>query len=99
MRRPFERPAGTAVEFAIVGPITFMLVLGLFVGGLGIFRYQEMARLAPPLPITPARRSRCPTRNTTPPSGATSTTRVWEASPAFGEDFAECTVVAALTWS
>jgi Flp pilus assembly protein TadG len=34
------------VEFAIVAPITFLLILGLIVGGLGVFRYQETSHLA-----------------------------------------------------
>jgi Flp pilus assembly protein TadG len=40
------RSAATLVEFAIVAPSTFLLLLGLLVGGLGIFRYQEVAYLA-----------------------------------------------------
>jgi Flp pilus assembly protein TadG len=48
MPRPAVRPrrAATMVEFAIVGPIVFLLVLALIVGGLGIFHYQEVAWLA-----------------------------------------------------
>jgi Flp pilus assembly protein TadG len=34
------------LEFAIVAPITFLLLLGLLIGGLGIFRYQQVARLS-----------------------------------------------------
>lgn len=34
------------VESAIVLPITFLLLLGPIIGGLGIFRYQEMAHLS-----------------------------------------------------
>jgi hypothetical protein len=34
------------VESAIVLPVTFLLLLGPIIGGLGIFRYQEMAHLA-----------------------------------------------------
>ena len=40
------RTGATVVECAIVYPATFLLVLGLIVGGLGIFRYQEMSSLA-----------------------------------------------------
>jgi Flp pilus assembly protein TadG len=40
------RPAATVVEFAVVAPATFLLLLGLLIGGLGIFRYQQVARLA-----------------------------------------------------
>jgi Flp pilus assembly protein TadG len=40
------RPAATLVEFAVVAPLTFLLLLGLLVGGMGIFRYQEVAFLA-----------------------------------------------------
>jgi Flp pilus assembly protein TadG len=41
-----NRPAATAVEFAVVGQILFLLLLGLVIGGLGIFRYQQVAHLA-----------------------------------------------------
>jgi Flp pilus assembly protein TadG len=34
------------VEFAVVAPVTFLILLGLVVGGLGVFRYQEVAHLA-----------------------------------------------------
>jgi Flp pilus assembly protein TadG len=44
-RRPRRRGA-TLVECAVVFPVTFLLLLGLIVGGLGIFRYQEVASLA-----------------------------------------------------
>ncbi len=42
----FRRGAATVVEFALVGPITFFLLISLLVGGMGIFRYQEVAGLA-----------------------------------------------------
>jgi Flp pilus assembly protein TadG len=41
-----SRRGATAVEFAIVGPLTFLLLLGLVIGGMGVFRYQEIASLA-----------------------------------------------------
>ncbi len=41
-----QRKAATVVEAAVVYPVTFLLILGLIVGGLGIFRYQEMSSLA-----------------------------------------------------
>jgi Flp pilus assembly protein TadG len=34
------------LEFAIVGSLTFLLLLGLVIGGLGIFRYQQVASLS-----------------------------------------------------
>jgi Flp pilus assembly protein TadG len=43
-RKP--RAGMTVVESAVVFPVTFLLILGLLVGGLGVFRYQEMASLA-----------------------------------------------------
>jgi Flp pilus assembly protein TadG len=44
---PVSRRRGvTVVECAIVYPMAFLLVLGLIVGGLGIFRYQQAAHLA-----------------------------------------------------
>jgi Flp pilus assembly protein TadG len=44
-QRRDSRGAAT-VEAAIVLPIAFFLVLGLIIGGLGIFRYFEVAHLA-----------------------------------------------------
>jgi Flp pilus assembly protein TadG len=41
-----RRRAATLVESAIALPVTFLLILGLVIGGLGIFRYQEVASLA-----------------------------------------------------
>ena len=40
------RRGATIVEMAIVGPLVFMLLVGLLVGSLGVFRYQQIARLA-----------------------------------------------------
>jgi Flp pilus assembly protein TadG len=41
-----NRSGATAVEFAIVGPVAFLLMLILLIGGMGIFRYQELASVA-----------------------------------------------------
>lgn len=41
-----SRKGGTIVEFAIVAPLVFLLILGLIVGGLGVARYQQLAYLA-----------------------------------------------------
>ena len=41
-----KRFGATLVESAIVYPVTFLLLLGLLVGAMGIFRYQEMASLS-----------------------------------------------------
>jgi len=41
-----RRLGATILECAIVYPITFFLIFGLLVGGMGIFRYQEVAHLA-----------------------------------------------------
>jgi len=41
-----NRRGATAVEFAVIGPITFFLLIALIVGGMGIFRYQELASVA-----------------------------------------------------
>ena len=41
-----SRKGTTVVESAIVYPSTFLLLLGLIIGGMGIFRYQEVASLA-----------------------------------------------------
>jgi len=40
------RRGTTMVECAIVYPVTFLLILGLIIGALGIFRYQQTAHLA-----------------------------------------------------
>jgi Flp pilus assembly protein TadG len=44
--RSQPRAGGSVVEFAVVSPILFLLLLGLIIGGLGIFRYQQVASLA-----------------------------------------------------
>jgi Flp pilus assembly protein TadG len=46
--RPFrkKRRAATTVELAIVLPVTFALVLAIMIGGVGVFRYQQVAHLA-----------------------------------------------------
>src|SRR5947209_18614120 len=44
--RSKARAGVTVVECAVVYPITFLLLLGLVVGALGIVRYQEVAALA-----------------------------------------------------
>jgi len=36
----------TAIEFAITCPIVFFLVFAIIVGGLGVFRYQQVASAA-----------------------------------------------------
>ncbi len=41
-----KRNATTLVECAVVYPVTFLLLLGLVVGALGMFRYQQVASLA-----------------------------------------------------
>jgi hypothetical protein len=40
------RRAATVVECALILPLTFFLLLTLLVGGMGVFRYQEVATLA-----------------------------------------------------
>ena len=35
-----------AVEFAVTSGVTLFLIIGLIVGGLGVYRYQEVAHLA-----------------------------------------------------
>lgn len=44
--RRTSRPGTTTVECAIIFPLLFVLVVGVIVGGLGVFRYQEVAALA-----------------------------------------------------
>lgn len=45
-RRSPARRGVAAVEAAIVYPLVFFLLLGMVVGSMGVFRYQEMATLA-----------------------------------------------------
>jgi Flp pilus assembly protein TadG len=40
------RRGGTLLEFAMVAPVTFLLLLGLLIGGMGVFRFQQVAHLA-----------------------------------------------------
>jgi Flp pilus assembly protein TadG len=44
--RKTGRRGALVLECAFVYPITFLLILGLIIGGLGVFRYQEVASLA-----------------------------------------------------
>jgi Flp pilus assembly protein TadG len=46
LRRAPRRRAASLVEFAVVGPITLLLMIALIVGGLGVYRYQQVATLA-----------------------------------------------------
>src|SRR5262245_54519241 len=41
-----RRRGALAVEAAVVYPVMFLLLFGLIVGGLGVFRYQQLAWLA-----------------------------------------------------
>jgi Flp pilus assembly protein TadG len=41
-----RRRGATAVEAAFIYPITFFIMLALLVGGMGVFRYNEVAYLA-----------------------------------------------------
>jgi len=40
------RRGASAVESAIVTTVTILLLFGLFIGGLGVFRYQQVAHLS-----------------------------------------------------
>jgi Flp pilus assembly protein TadG len=40
------RSGATAVECAVIFPVTFMLMVGMVIGAAGMFRYQEVAHLA-----------------------------------------------------
>ena len=47
LHRPPERRHGAvAVEAAIVYPVLFFLLLAMVLGGIGVFRYQQVALLA-----------------------------------------------------
>jgi Flp pilus assembly protein TadG len=41
-----QRRGVTTVELAVIAPLVFMLIVGLVVGGMGVFRYQQVASLA-----------------------------------------------------
>ncbi len=41
-----RRRGVSVLECAIVYPLVFLLLLGLMIGGMGVFRYQEVASLA-----------------------------------------------------
>jgi len=41
-----RRRGTTSIEFGIACPIVFFLVFAIIVGGLGVFRYQEVAAMA-----------------------------------------------------
>ena len=41
-----NRSGATAVEVAVIGPVVFFILLALIIGGIGIFRYQELASIA-----------------------------------------------------
>src|SRR5262245_32113567 len=41
--RPGRRPGAVLVESAVVYPLLFLLLFGVIVGGLGVFRYQQVA--------------------------------------------------------
>ncbi len=45
-RRCKHRRGAAAVEFAVIGSAAVMIVIGLLIGGLGVFRYQQVASLA-----------------------------------------------------
>jgi len=44
--RSSRRRGTTLVECAIIYPLVFFLLLGLIIGAMGVFRYQEVASLA-----------------------------------------------------
>jgi Flp pilus assembly protein TadG len=46
LRQSSVRRGATIVECAMVYPVTLLLLFGLIIGGLGVFRYQQVASLA-----------------------------------------------------
>jgi Flp pilus assembly protein TadG len=47
LSRPSTHRRGTStLEFAVICPLTLTLLCGLVIGGLGVFRYQQVASLA-----------------------------------------------------
>jgi Flp pilus assembly protein TadG len=45
-RSSIRRSGATAVEAAVILPVLLIFTIGVVIGGLGIFRYQEVALLA-----------------------------------------------------
>jgi hypothetical protein len=45
-QRPTSRRATTMIEFVVIVSLTVMLLLGLAIAGLGVFRYQQVAAVA-----------------------------------------------------
>jgi Flp pilus assembly protein TadG len=43
---PKRRSGASAIEFAIAVPVMFFLLLATAIGGMGVFRYQEVASMA-----------------------------------------------------
>src|SRR5690349_3446918 len=41
-----RRHGAVILECAFVYPLTFLLIMGLIISGLGVFRYQQVASLA-----------------------------------------------------
>jgi Flp pilus assembly protein TadG len=41
-----KRGGATSIEFAVVAPVAFFFLLALLIGGMGIFRYQQVASVA-----------------------------------------------------
>jgi Flp pilus assembly protein TadG len=41
-----DRSGVTTVEFAVVAPVVFLFIIGLIIGAMGVFRYQQTAWLA-----------------------------------------------------
>jgi Flp pilus assembly protein TadG len=46
LRATGKRRGATVVELAAVAPILMLLIFGLVIGGLGVFRYHQVASLA-----------------------------------------------------
>jgi len=46
LHNPARRRGAPLVECAFIIPLTFLLVAGLVVCAMGVFRYQQMAHLA-----------------------------------------------------
>jgi Flp pilus assembly protein TadG len=46
LRNPHRRSAATAVEMAVIAPAFLLLIFILVIGGLGMFRYNQVAHLA-----------------------------------------------------
>ena len=45
-RKERQRPGATLLESALVYPVLFLIVIGIIILGIGVFRYQQVSHIA-----------------------------------------------------